>query len=488
MPSGWTQFPLGSSASDLPPLLVKSDFCSTGYSIFVTDLDYIWTESLDRRQIFKRALNENTSIDPSEDPSQMRILLEKIQAAIQGDEDTDMILASPEGPQQLVLKITAPLPAPLSPLEWTLRLELHPKGTLQDELILPLLSAQIALSQRSQSLMDIIREKDHVIARLVDKLEASGTDLGSLFPGAAGLMSRNKNKGSNRETVGRVVRGLGNFDEEEWSADMKKTFKGEDSFGDTSSLEGLVEKHQKHERTDKWWEGLGQNPAADTPRAASARTQSRVGSRLKMPANARTEGKQNSDEEFQRQKTPPNIRLPEKPVLIGAEMQTSNDAIMGTRADSPDETTDEEDDLEGISAPASRRASDPTSKIDVMPKAATTPLPLQPKKRLGTLGGRSKANVKETAAEPLIRDSPAKSSHNGKLGVIGGKSRTSSEQGASTPDRNQLVPKEDDQVRKVPANEESEETPQDRANRRREQLRRELEERSKAPPKKKRRF
>lgn len=300
MPSAWAQLPSGLSSSDLPPLLYKSEFNSTGYSIFITDLDFIWTESLDRRQIFKRALNENTSIDPSEDPSQMKILLQKIQAALRGDAGTSLSLSLPEGQRLLILTITAPLPAPLSPLEWIMRLELHPQDALREELILPLLNAQVTLSQRAESLIGMIREKDHVIARLVDKLEASGTDLASLFPGAAGLMSRNK--GSSREVIAKVVRGLGEFDEEEWNAQLKgntNSLRDVSFVVDTSTLEGLVEKLEKSRRTSTWWDHFGQKRLDINLEEATARAQPTKGSHSKISASENIEDSKDSDDEFQ---------------------------------------------------------------------------------------------------------------------------------------------------------------------------------------------
>ena len=82
MASSWQLLPLYFDSLKETPLLSRSSFQTQSYDIFVTDLTSVWSESLDRRQIIRRALNEDTSIDPSQDSTQLKILLDKIKAGL----------------------------------------------------------------------------------------------------------------------------------------------------------------------------------------------------------------------------------------------------------------------------------------------------------------------------------------------------------------------------------------------------------------------
>jgi len=71
----WKPLHLSASAgAHLPALLISEAFTAASYTVHLTDLTYIWSECLDRRDIIRRSRAEDTSIDPS-DNEQLQILL-----------------------------------------------------------------------------------------------------------------------------------------------------------------------------------------------------------------------------------------------------------------------------------------------------------------------------------------------------------------------------------------------------------------------------
>jgi hypothetical protein len=193
------------------PLLVSYDFSTTAYTVSVTNLAHLWTESLDRRAIIRRALNEDSSIDPSEDTEQFRILLDHIKRAVSGDDRCRRAIQR-KSANELLLRLVSPLPAPLEALEWTLTLTRASSEALAEKLILPILRETVDQQAHLQNLLGELRDKDHVIEKMLDKLLSSGTDIASVFPAAAGLRV-DKHDPRCREKLGTVVRGLGGFDE-----------------------------------------------------------------------------------------------------------------------------------------------------------------------------------------------------------------------------------------------------------------------------------
>ena len=221
MSSYWKALKLSSNDSQTPPLLVKSEFGLSHYRIYLSDLTYIWTESLERRQIVKRALNEDTSIDPSESGDQLQLLLQNIQNALGEVKGATLSLCKSGLSQELILRTTTPLPGALKPLVWPFHLMSAPQHLLTAELLQPCLSYQFITKAQIASLKQLIKDKDHVISRLTDKMQSDGTALSKIFPGASGLRS-----GANldfRESASKFVKGLGEFDDEEWQKSFRNS-------------------------------------------------------------------------------------------------------------------------------------------------------------------------------------------------------------------------------------------------------------------------
>ena len=226
----WKPLTLANQNQSTPCLLAKCDFASTNYTIYLTDLTYIWTESLDRKQIIRRSLELNTSIDPSEDGNQLRLLLGHIERSFEGFSGTSLSLRERDSSGRLLLNISVELPTPLAPLEWPLYMIQASQELLTSHFVLPYLNHVMSLRDQIDSLLQHLRDKDNVIRRLTDKMQSDGTDLGRVFPGAASI--RGGSKLGARGAFSKSVKGMADFDQQEW---RKHTF------ADSNTLGGIYE-------------------------------------------------------------------------------------------------------------------------------------------------------------------------------------------------------------------------------------------------------
>ena len=194
-------------------LLYSFNASSANYSLYVTDLCRIFHERLTRSEILQRASDTECRIDPSQDEGQFSILLDKIRTALEGQDGTN-VTAIHCGGNNFRLSLIAPLPPPFESLEWIVEpSELAPEH-LRSHLIDPLISTAAFHKRRIEDLIDQLHEKDHIISKLLDKMEASGIDLTAVFPGAAGV--KTSRKGGNRDAVAKQVKGLASFEEQRW--------------------------------------------------------------------------------------------------------------------------------------------------------------------------------------------------------------------------------------------------------------------------------
>ena len=207
----WSPLNLDNPGKATSCLLAKHEFGPTSYVIHLTDLTHLWTESLDRRQIIRRAIELNTSIDPSEDGSQMRVFLDHIQHALEGASGTAVSLLEQDRSDRLSLNVSVTLPSPLAPLEWPIVLLQASQDLLTSQLMLPCLGQILSFRAQIDSLLQHLRDKDGVIHKLTDRIQSDGTDLSKVFPGSASIRS-----GSRREAVFKSVKGMATFDELEW--------------------------------------------------------------------------------------------------------------------------------------------------------------------------------------------------------------------------------------------------------------------------------
>ncbi|KAJ6171886.1 hypothetical protein N7470_000953 [Penicillium chermesinum] len=169
MPGKWRR--LHSSQRDLPPLLFKYSWTRQGYALYVTDLTSIWAEQLSKAQILKRADEIATTIDPSEDLEQLDMLLAKIGEALDGVTGSVSIHAGSQA-DSIEMVTSSKLPAPLKPLKWSFYGLKQPATSLTEQILLPLLEDEASRESRERFLLDQIKQKDWVLGKLFDKIES----------------------------------------------------------------------------------------------------------------------------------------------------------------------------------------------------------------------------------------------------------------------------------------------------------------------------
>ncbi|KUJ24519.1 XLF-domain-containing protein [Mollisia scopiformis] len=587
-----------SAGAHLPPLLISTNFTNDSYTIYLSDLTSIWSESLERAAIIRRSREESTSIDPS-DAAQFKIFRDKIKLGLEGGKDTTLalsILADPSRPS-LVLNVTVNLPGGLPPLDWPIRLAAGPQCMLTGQLIKPLLQAQHERIQEANSLVDILKDKDHVIQKLLDKLESQGTELSQVFPQAAGKVGRKVD----RKKAAERVKGLAQFDVGSWKEGLDYAQSPDTTqlianiFGasaDALPLRGGDEISE--EDTEEWWDNIKGITVNLVTGKISTRGPSKASRRTtplsKIPPPLPKQESTNDDDAFQTQATPPRssnakVSAPKAKVETSSDdddldapsqRSTKRSKIPDSFPKSPsphlkapslkvvkkfgnlggekaapapspptkeDESTDDE---EPIPLPKSTKKASPqvivpddevTENDDEHtsppPKAAPqarspSPEPVpKPQKKFGKIGGKKDTpppptpelepdDEPEPSPPPKAATPPATKAKKPKFGQIGGKKKTSEstpvpeESVATSPapkagikrklgaighkavkaEPSSQNPEEDIRGR-APTKEETpppRETSEDRADRKREQLKRELEEKAKAPVKKKRKF
>lgn len=270
MESSWRLLSLPSDSSCIPQLLAKFDFKGQGYEFILTDLTEVWSETIDPEGIRRRAFDEDTSIDPSEDYVQFMLLLRKVREALLGENGAELHLEHLHD-KRLALRIESPLPSPLPPLRWSMYLSPATSRTLTTELVLPLLIQSAEQAQRERSLLASITEKDHVVGKLVDKLDSAGVEVSAVFLSAQG--SATGKKGLSWDGAGKAIRGLAPFDELAWrdqtnlpdtprpqlAAVLKEVITG-DSSGHASRLHNL----DSVLGARNWWEQLGRSDQKDS--------------------------------------------------------------------------------------------------------------------------------------------------------------------------------------------------------------------------------
>lgn len=259
MRSVWSLLKLPLVGPSLPPLIIKYEIGTADYTVWVTDLTLIWKESLDRKRIIRRSLDVDTSIDPSEDSEQLRLFLFRVCEALEQRPGTSLDLMHNGSGQSLSLRTFTPLPGSLKPLEWPIELLPASQSTLTAELIVPMLSQQVLARAEKVSLLQHLKEKDQIMAKFADRMQADGIDLGKLFPG----VTSKSGKPTSRHALGKLVKGLGEFDEHTWQMNLTKNISSPGAFVDlvsglfdTGSGAELDPVHMPEYKN--WWETLNQ--------------------------------------------------------------------------------------------------------------------------------------------------------------------------------------------------------------------------------------
>ncbi|KAI4869684.1 XLF-domain-containing protein [Hypoxylon rubiginosum] len=453
MASGSTWHPLP-PFPDLPSLMILPKFSASSYTLHVTDLANVWVETLDRRGILLRSLQEDTSIDLSDgDPDQWAVFLSKLNTAFDptspDHHSTSLSLAasSPERTSAveggLILHVTCVLPRPLKPLRWPVYLTKCPPASLASELVLPLIQAQHERNLEIQDLIARLQEKDAVIMKLVDKLEAMHTGLEHVFNSLSG-----KRKPS-RAAAEEKVKGLAVFSESDWRPRINAK---RELVRDVPSLirkvfieSGLhcntdADVGASH-RLNDWWTKL------DSTQVAAIKPQNETPKKTPAGSLQTTKGAvEKNDDDFQVQVTPPHLQSQGRTI---------------SHSKTADDTTDEDD-----------------SSAEI-PDSHPAPSPEKPRTRIGSVGGRKISNkddspsqssrtvpaedddtVSESDQEPVRSKSPKRM--NPRLGTIG-RSKEPSPPPAKSPSPAPPPPKDDDDETASGSDDSEDEPPKSRS-------------------------
>ncbi|KAE8145583.1 XRCC4-like factor-domain-containing protein [Aspergillus avenaceus] len=538
-----------SKVENIPPLLFKYSPTPTSYELYITDLTNVWSEHMNRQNILKRAEEIATTIDPSEDPEQFKLLLQKIEDALRNQPGSSTEVSWSSKTNSLELTITTELPSPFKPLKWSLYLSKEPQSSVTSQLFLPLVRAEADWESHQRTLIDQLHRKDWILGKLFDKIEAVGVDLSTIFPGTTGL--RSGQKGTTLAQAAKYIKGVAPFDENAWFEEISKSSAGSglaaNILAEVSSPDNTARPGVLNPPPDKWWENFTTTGAA----AASVWKDNCIQMGTQVSKRASADDTQSDteidDNEFEQQETPPGLRqfknkrremipsrskdkgadvnIPENspspkqksPVkpsrglgVIGGKTKTKTVQQPSPPSPHPTQTSHIDDDQTDSGTDSSPASSSPGKPLKKAPEKA----PSKPR-GLGVIGGRKKqkqATPTEPTSSPPVNppklepnvDQPLpplkhETKRAGKLGIIGGKahkqtidstpSRKPEEDhdGRSSPPKNQ-TPRQSECPPSQLQPPQKEETEKERADRKREELKRQLDAKSKAPTKKKRKF
>ena len=324
---GWRQLVTSSSKSKSQCPKLFYNFAASpkdGIALLLTDLISLWRDSASRSNVLASAIDQHTSIDPSESNGQFRVLLDKLATSLETGRNK-LAKESVRGADRLLLKTCIDLPKPLKPLEWTFTLMICNAAELAEDVLRPTLHQLSVSQQKLDGIFNVLKEKDHVIEKLLDRVADKGIDMSLIFPTLTGT-ARSGGSGVKVEDAKRLVPGMRAFEKSSW----EKTFAQGD--GDTASALGLGElvkgcekcfAHSDDEhRTSmsEWFRKLPGPVILDSPSSKSfGRSQSQ--SQPQTKGSSDTE----SENEFETQATPPNLKKRRSPE-INEDASFSDDA------------------------------------------------------------------------------------------------------------------------------------------------------------------
>jgi hypothetical protein len=303
---GWQELQVP-SRRQCPKLFYSFATQDESITLLLTDLISIWESTLDRYDILSDAARQHASIDPSVSADQFEVLLSKIGKSLK---DGENVLSKQElrTSQLLLLTTKVDLPKPLRPLEWTFKLAPQDSSELAERILRPSLHEVAVSQEKVKSLLRAIKDKDHIISRLLERIGSSSIDLGLVFPGITG-MARRGGQVSVADAK-KHVPGMAAFDEKSWV----KQFANDEGYegADRTGLGNLVrgcEKcfaHTKSEHTD-WIKEL----SSPTKRTKAIDMKNEEPKSTKRDIRGEVEQRNDptdSDNDFERQPTPPGLK------------------------------------------------------------------------------------------------------------------------------------------------------------------------------------
>ncbi|KAL4980319.1 XRCC4-like factor-domain-containing protein [Aspergillus desertorum] len=404
MPEKWQRLHLVADG-DIPLILYRYSPVASGYELYMTDLNYIWAERLDRKAILKRAEEDNTPIDPSEDLDQFKVLLSKIQEGLENGPGSKVSL-NPKtrgSAHTLELTVTSKLPAPLEPLIWKVFLSKEAQSSMTRHLLLPLINAEAEQEARQRSLVEELNRKDWVLAKLFDKFETLGIDLTTIFPGTSCI--RAGHKGLTLTEMGKYIRGLAPFDEKSWREKISKS--SSNSALSANIIAELSEGSRCSMQLDSlepppdgWWEGLTvSNNTTFTPSDDNKKPTNNP-STDSLEKDTDTGSETGDNNEFERQKTPPRSKKPS----IGPQKSPS------ARKDQDWEMQSEEKETISAKNKPGKATKDMVEDHPTPSKRSKAP-PTERSQGLGTIRGKRQTKTRSPTPTPSPSPSPLRRKH-----------------------------------------------------------------------------
>ncbi|ATY63354.1 XLF family [Cordyceps militaris] len=428
----------------LPPLLVTFETKASEYCIQVTDMAHVWTESMERKAICIRAWGENTSIDPSDTPENMGRFLQTLQSALNetnpGHDEATVTLSpgslTEAGEDGLQLLATCPLPG-FEPLKWPFHLKKSSSVAVANEFAIPLVETLYSKSRQVDLLVQALKHKDAVIAKLSDKLEATGTGLEHVFTALSGR------KKVTREAADDKIRGLAPFNEHKMNDDLQNNADQPSDvmdlvqrvFGGTAAVPA-TSRNFTTGSLDGWWRGF--SSTSSLPHRTAPPTQDQMAAPdtaipssppdvndVTMGDDTDDDG-DNGDDEFQIQSTPPRLKPTKKDppadeVVASSRQQSSTKAIKEEQ-----HTSSQEPKKAGrIGAIGGKKQAPPPSppRAPSPPRPRSKPAPVDDEETASETASDADetASLPDVAASsPPAATSPPRAKKSG-LGRIGGK-------------------------------------------------------------------
>ncbi|GKZ65549.1 hypothetical protein AnigIFM50267_009315 [Aspergillus niger] len=474
-----------SNRAPVPPLFYRYTLFRDGYELYLTDLTYIWSERPNRQHILGRAVEEDATIDPSQDIDQFNILLEKLGEALRNDPGTSTVLRRGRENDTLHLTTTTSLPAPLEPLKWNFYMAREKQRFSTTQLLIPHIKSEAAWELRQRELIEVVKRKDWLLSKLLDKLEAVGLDLSTIFPSIPGL--RANHKGSTQSQAAKYISGARPFDEDAW-LEENNAITSETGFASTileetedSTLDdNLLLLEDLSAPSEGWWRKM--STVNNNTEAVDARTPEDSTNMDTTDGGLETEDDfdDNDDDDFERQETPPRLRPQPNhqtpPSGLGEDTATESEddledrnggpstakspasrntsrglgTIGGNRKQPPQpespQTSPALADVDAAiprrKAPATQADSDQTADEtdddhdDNHPSPSPSPPPsnrqTKPRK-IGMIGGKKAENEASPPASPNPESSSKLQSKPRRIGVIGGKGKARQASPPSSP-------------------------------------------------------
>lgn len=204
--ASWRPLQLSNHSNDQPDFLLKAHFASDSYGVLVTDMNgHLWSQTATKRDIYKQSLMDDCSIDVSEnEPHNFRMLLSKLEGALDATADNECRLDKTG--ENVTLHVSIAMPAGFQKLEWSFSLLAQP-ARFFDEFVRPLICAAYGQRLQANDLIEELGHKDHVIESILNRLQATGLGITSVFPAV---------KTDDRAQAARHIKGLGRFDKKGW--------------------------------------------------------------------------------------------------------------------------------------------------------------------------------------------------------------------------------------------------------------------------------